>query len=199
MISQMNIIPTISSLFHRRRDVSRSKSPAGVNLANLVSIPRAPIKGNQFTLANVNTRSVRNKVSSFVDYVIDSKLDICFVTETWLNDQDSVVRNEITPDGYVFKDHHRNGQIGGGTGVLCRSSLGLQKISGGQKRSFEYSEYSVKLDNRKCHLHAIYRPPYSEGHPVNVSVFCDEFADYLESVVILVNPIVISNCYILYL
>ena len=173
--------------------VSKPRSQAGVNLANLVSIPRAPIKRNQFTLANVNARSVRNKVSPFVDYVITSKLDICFVTETWLNDQDSVVRNEITPDGYVFKDHNRNGQIGSGTGVLCRSSLGLQKISGGQKRSFEHSEYSVQLDNRKCHLHAIYRPPYSEGHPVNIGVFFEEFADYLESVVVSVNPIIISG------
>ena len=93
----------------------------------------------------------------------------------------------------MFNDHHRSGHTGGGTGVLCRSSLGLQKISGGQKRSFEYSEYSVTLDNRKCHLYAIYRPPYSERHPVNISVFFEEFADYLESVVVSVDPIIISG------
>ena len=27
----------------------------------------------------------------------------------------------------------------------------------------------------------IYRPPYSEGHPVTVPTFCSEFANYMES------------------
>ena len=77
----------------------------------MVSIPRAPIKGNQFTLANVNSRPVHNKVSPFVDYVITAKLDICFVTDTWLNDKDSIVRNEIGPDGYVSNDHQGRIQV----------------------------------------------------------------------------------------
>ena len=70
-------IPTIWSFSRGRTDAKHPTiSQLGVNPANLVSIHRAPIKGNLFTLANVNTRFLRNKVSPFVDYVINSKLDM---------------------------------------------------------------------------------------------------------------------------
>ncbi len=81
---------------------------------------------------------IRNKVATFLDYI--RKVDICFITETWLNEQNNVIRKEITPDGYVFKDHSRSDRRGGGTRVLCRSGLSLDKITGGERQSFEYSE-----------------------------------------------------------
>ena len=39
---------------------------------------------------NVNTRSIRNKTAEFLHHVLDSRLDVCTVTETWLNDHDTV-------------------------------------------------------------------------------------------------------------
>ncbi len=69
----------------------------------------------------------------------------------------------------------------------------MDKITGGQRESFEYSEYSIKLGTTKCHLHAVYRPPYSENHRVPISVFFDEFSDYLESIVVSAVPIIISG------
>ena len=36
----------------------------------------------------MNIRSIRNKTDSVVDHVIDSKLDILALTETWLKPDD---------------------------------------------------------------------------------------------------------------
>ena len=122
-------------------------------------------------LANVNARSLRNKVAVFEEYIVTNQPDVCIITETWLNENDCVIRNEICPDGYVFKDHPRENRRCGGTGVLCRKALRPEKISGGQTRSFEYSEYAVRFDGKKCFIHVIYRPPYSEQNPVSTNVF----------------------------
>ena len=77
--------------------------------------------------------------------------------------------------------------------MLCRKALRPEKISGGQTRSFEYSEYAVRFDGKKCFIHVIYRPPYSERNPVSTNAFFEEFADYLGKSVVCVEPIIISG------
>lgn len=52
----------------------------------------------------------------------------------------------------------------------------------GQKDSFEYSEWVIKIKNDNLRLRAIYRPPYSaDRHRISASVFMQEF-EYLESI-----------------
>ena len=45
----------------------------------------------------------------------------------------------------------------------------------------------------KIRLVIIYRTPYSSSHPVMVSTFMDEFADYLESTVLSTEPLLITS------
>ncbi len=48
-----------------------------------------------------------HKVAVFENYIVTNEPNICIITETWLNENNCVIRNEICPDGYVFKDHPR--------------------------------------------------------------------------------------------
>jgi hypothetical protein len=169
-------------LSHKR---SRPK-PTGCNLNNIRPIENvilSPANSSKLTLCNANLRSVRNKAAQLLDYVITSNVDILVMVETWLTQHDSAIRSAITPDGYVFKDHPRQGRPGGGTGVLCRSSMNLKKVDAGEKTSFEFSEWQVDLDNRKFQICVIYRPPYSSQHPVPTGIFMEEFPEYLENTV----------------
>ncbi len=191
-----NLITIASSIPVVTSGSSHLPCHGGVNIANLrhVScISNNPGYHRKFIIANVNPRSIKNKTAVFVDYIVTSKPDVCFITETWLSDKDDVARSEISPNGYIFKDHPRADRTGGGTGLLCRSVLGPRKVSGGETKSFEYSEYVVKLDNKKCRLHVIYRPTYSEKHPVTTSTFFEEFPDYLECAVTSVDPLIIAG------
>ena len=45
---------------------------------------------NECKLGLVNARSLRNKINQFIHYSITEDLDICFITETWLKDTDTV-------------------------------------------------------------------------------------------------------------
>ena len=49
----------------------------------------------------------------------------------------------------------------------------------GEKTSFEFAEYIVILGNNKVKIAIIYWTLYSEKHPVTVSTFLSEFAEYL--------------------
>ena len=73
----------------------------------------------------------------------------------------------------------------GGTGIMYRDSLNVKRIDGGEHESFEFSEWMVSgRSTKKLRVVIIYRPPYSEDHPVTVLTFCSEFANYMESILL---------------
>ena len=129
----------------------------------------------------LNARSLRNKSSDIYDYIVDSKLDLCAITETWLNVNDDAVRNEVCPGNYILLDQPRAGhRRGGGTAFMYRESLfQVKKLDGGELNSFEFSEYSVRPKHQNLRVIVIYRPPYSDGHKVLTATFLNEFANYI--------------------
>ena len=72
---------------------------------------------------------------------------------------------------------------GGGTGLVYRDSIKVNKAASGDLGSFEFSEWLVQLGSEKLRLCIVYRPPYSQNHPVSIATFFKQFEDYLESVI----------------
>ena len=68
--------------------------------------------------------------------------------------------------------------------MLSRTELSVTLHTAGEKTSFEFAEYIVVVGNNKVKVAIIYRTPYSEKHPVTVATFLSEFAEYLESIVL---------------
>ena len=66
-------------------------------------------------------------------------------------------------------------------------------MDGKENKSFEFSEWTVKIHDRSLRYVLVYRPPYSSLHPVSTSVFFDEFSRFLENVVICPEALVISG------
>ena len=174
----------------------------GVNYNNLINIPLTESLRNQYDahvspkkltclrFACVNARSLRNKTADVVDHVVNSNIDMCVVTETWLKDADSVTIAALSPDGYCFQNSPRSG---GGVGVMYKSIIGTKLIHANQCSSFESSEWNVTIQNHVIKLVAVYRPPSSSTHPQPMSLFFEEFSTYLESIVISTERLLISG------
>ena len=77
--------------------------------------------------------------------------------------------------------------------AVARERLLVSLGKTGTMRSFEFVELKVSCDSFKIRLVIIYRTPYSSSHPVMVSTFLDEFADYLESIVLSTEPLLITG------
>ena len=69
------------------------------------------------------------------------------------------------------------------TGILFRDSVNVSLVDRKENKSFEYSEWIVKVHDCSMRHIIVYRPPYSSLHPVSASVFFDEFSQFLENVV----------------
>jgi exonuclease III len=159
-----------------------------VNCSNYLNVHYQSLK-----FCVLNARSVRNKTADILDYICECKLDVVGITESWLSSDDAAVRTELCPDGYKFLDHPRDGLRGGGTGLIYRDSLCVKKLDAGIKRSFEFSEWSVTTSSHKLRIVVLYRPPYSSEHNVPMSVFFNEFSNYLESLLLSKEPLLISG------
>ena len=68
--------------------------------------------------------------------------------------------------------------------MLFRENIDVSKIDAGEKTSFEFSEWSLNTNSFRARLSIIYRPPYSNLHPVSLKTFFDDFASYMESIIL---------------
>ncbi len=107
-------------------------------------------------------------------------------TETWLQEGDVVNENKLAPPGYRIKSSPRNDHIGGGIAIGFKSNIEPKLVTAFEIESFECAEWIFPLVGSadKLRLVIIYRPTYSEVHPVPVSTFLCQFSEYLESVVL---------------
>ena len=62
--------------------------------------------------------SLNNKSLSILETVLDHKLDILLITETWINEEKSDVLGDLNSNGYTFKRFPREDHKGGSIGLL---------------------------------------------------------------------------------
>ena len=158
-----------------------------MNTNNHVSSNVTSTNSSLHTNSLVDPRSILN--FAVIDHFVENDIGLCTVTETWLNDADSVSIAQLSVAGYFFKNfpgqsHNR----GVGTGILFRDSLKISLVDGKEKKSFEFSEWNVKVHDRSMRYVIVYRPPYSSLHPISTSVFFDEFSQFLENIVVSRGP-----------
>ena len=58
----------------------------GITVSNLIVIKKESITSRCFCLAYINARSISNKIHQFQHYVVDNRVDICAITDSWLKE-----------------------------------------------------------------------------------------------------------------
>ncbi|XP_028399338.1 uncharacterized protein LOC114522790 [Dendronephthya gigantea] len=191
--SNLSIPVRITERMNLYRQLNVSRSP---NNCISVDINNSLLSSNNFKSLNfclINTRSLNNKSAEFIDFICDRQPDIVALTETWFHEHETAARSLCTPTGYNLFDHPRLGRHGGGTGVLFRNNLTVNRVSAAERRSFEYSEWHIKAGTRRIRLIVVYRIPYSDIHPISTTTFFDEFSKFLESVVLCTDLLLITG------
>ena len=129
-------------------------------------------------------KAIINKTCDFYDNIVDDHYDICLITETWLNQNDSTPQVESTPPGYTFDHLPRDNGTGGGVGLVCKEDMKPQKSQSIPKfSSFEHCELILNIGSDKILVVIIYRPPYSERNRNSVNKFLEEFGTLMESLI----------------
>lgn len=128
----------------------------------------------------LNVQSVGNKTIIIREMINEKNFDICVLTETWLQNNESELSkiNELTPDTHSFYHLPRIDRKGGGVGLLIAKSFNNIKIRNTMKYvTFEHLDIEMTYVNKPIRIIALYRPPSTSR-----SNFIIEFSNYLESI-----------------
>ncbi len=127
-------------------------------------------------MALLNVRSISNKTFAINEHILSDKLDLLFMTETWLNAGELGPLCEVCPTDYNFFNTTRLVGRGGGLATIFRNNLKCRLLASELFSSFEVQLFQMEGCNPLlCIL--VYRPPkYNKD-------FISEFSDFLSSVV----------------
>ena len=136
----------------------------------------------------INIQSVGNKTIKIRNLINEMKLDLCLLTETWLqgNISDNSKIMEMTPCTHNFYHIPRKDKTGGGVGVFVSKTF--TKVSIKNEMIFETFEYiylQLTRNNRVIKIISLYRPPGS-----NKMKFIEEFSVLVDMVDDIRNAII---------
>ncbi len=107
-------------------------------------------------MALLNVSSISNKTFAINEHILSNKLDLLFMTETWLNAGELGPLSEVCPTDYNFFNTTRSVGRGGGLATIFRNKCRL--LASELFSSFEVQQFQMEGCNPLlCIL--VYRPP----------------------------------------
>ncbi|KAK7929483.1 hypothetical protein WMY93_005878 [Mugilogobius chulae] len=150
-------LPLESELWHRHRRGSR-----GVDLGCLKPLGRNSSLGHDedvtLHLGLINARSLANKTFVLRDFFTSRKLDIMFITETWLRTGETMPFSELLSPDCSFLSLPRSTGRGGGLASVFNTSLHCTEALCDSFSSFELQTLLVNV-NPPVFCALVYRPP----------------------------------------
>ena len=142
------------------REQSKHQLDGGVVSTNLLTLQADTTKHYNCKLAHINARSFANKSGPIQHYLHDEQIDICAITETWVETDDQTAPKEILLPGYnIITKPRPVGRCGGGLAIAYKSSISVTETDCDvvQGTVLEALKIKVKQQNgRSLNLYVIY-------------------------------------------
>ena len=137
----------------------------------------------------MNIGLINGKEDVILHHCILDDLDFCFLTETWIKDEDFDSVNRLRKAGYCFRNIPREDKQGGGTGLILRDRYNPSLVNKGRHVTFELSLWQIKVGKKTMNILIVYRPPYSRGNPYTGFKFVERSGDFLGDILNNTNKI----------
>ena len=115
---------------------------------------------NKLKLSTVNIQSIKSKDDLF-EYLIESKTNLCVVTETWLSDENEedgawVSCTHLNKAPFKISISNRKNHRGGGLALIHKAVLLSNLLEEGSTRSFQFAIWSIKVPGSNVTLVVLY-------------------------------------------
>ena len=159
----------------------------GVHHELLCALPKEKINYDNsklLTVATANCQSIYNKIEELLATMIEDKIDICVINETWFNDNEGSkrkleeVKAILKQAEYMILNINRP-RRGGGVGIIYRQNLHIKQLDGSVQDALEMGLWKLTIANKVIHIMGIYHPPKSNTNNSTMNKFYEELSDYL--------------------
>ena len=127
-----------------------------------------------------------------LEHVSDHEADIVFLSETWMESDKNDITAAVKSSGYTLihnRRREREKEVGGGVGIMVRSTMIHKHVNGKSFSSFEHTMVIVKLtNNTKLMLITLYRLQF-----ISSQTFMKDFTEFLEMVSVMPENFVLSG------
>ena len=175
-------------------------SNKGVHQHLLRTLPKCDItKWNDtpIKMLLINIQSMKGKINALLHHITLNDIDIRLVTETWIQTDHElqILDANISRLGYKVIDKCRENKPGGGTACIYKGHLDIRMYTKDNTyTSFENLTVKLMIKSKLHWISTIYRPPYSNRHPIPTSTFIDEFPDHVSHLLYQTdNPIIVGD------
>ena len=146
---------------------------------NEISHPNKSIR-----LGLINIQSIKNKAFLIHDCIIDNKVELTVLTETWLvnNDRDSIwiQSTNLNKHHLSMVVHNRDNRSDGGLALIYKNTVLDAKVSSkGVCRTFEFAKWKVTSKGITTTLIGIYHPHYSTISAITNAMSLDDLTEWL--------------------
>lgn len=173
-------------------------------LNNLTPIQTVPLvtsadhnKKPKACLGVWNAAYMKAKTPSICDMIIEQKLHLLLITESWLNgdsrDDCAIADLKNTLPQFNFHQRPRLDKKGGGVCILSHKGLVVKHNESHQFRSFEHMDTTISSGHSSFRLVTIYRPPPSKENELTAKIFFEDFSNLLEHVTIYPGRVLLSG------
>ena len=177
------------------RPVRFNKPKAGAVYTNLIHVKTNTIipQNKNIKCGLLNIRSLLKKGVLVNELISDNCIDLLFLNETWLKEQEYESLNTATPPSHTNTHIPRiTDTTGGGVAAIFNSSLVVSLKTNRAYNTFESLTLSLSHPNWKSKqpilLVTVYRPPTPAYTP-----FLSEFSEFLSSLVLDSNKIILCG------
>ena len=127
-----------------------------------------------------NIQSLKPKIDVLLHYILEHKVDTCFITETWISKNEDLqyIKANLKMQGYQILSCERENRKGGGLACIYNENLKIQAPKSQKYESFELLTVQVNIKSKTNIFSLIYRPPSSTKHKIPIRVFLDEFTEH---------------------
>ena len=119
---------------------------------------------DQVNIAIGNPRLINGKEEIILHHCRLEDLDFCFLTETWVKEEDCDSINRLKKAGYCFRSIPRKDKLGRSTCIIYRDRYNPSLVNKGRLVISEFSQWQNKIGKKTVSILIIYRPPYSRGN-----------------------------------
>ena len=134
------------------------------------------------TISVFNAQLIRNKEALILDHLLQYKVDLAMVTETWLTDTDRdkvwLQSSDVNKDIYSLSLSIRTCKRGGGVGLIHQKNTDVILTEEKEAKTFQVAKWRVTVDKTTIHLIGVYKPPDTSN-----TEFLEEFTEWLTPVV----------------
>ena len=164
---------------NRHLDIIR---PCRTNPKNLVRVTiKVDISKYQqdqsLTFLLLSVQSVKNKDLIIHHEMVQNKIDILLLTETWLTSKETdkiwIDCCNLNKDRYNLTSAIRENRRGG-LALITKNDFTVKLVSNAELRTFQFAKWNVQLMHTNITVLGIYRPP--AGSPVE---FLTEFTNWI--------------------